>query len=305
MTTSKGMVFDIKRFAVHDGQGIRTTLFLKGCPLRCVWCQNPEGISGQRNLLFRQSLCIRCDTCLSFCRQGGIEKGEDGLVVHREIEEEWDAIVHACPTRAFRWDAKEYTVEELVEEAKKDLPFFRYGGGVTISGGEPFVQFDFLLKVLKELKQEGIHTAIETTLCAPWQQVEQVLPLLDQIYCDYKIADPDRHQEATGQSNKQIRENLRRLLESEHGKKVTVRTPLIPGWTATEENIAAIAKDLCQWDSNIRYELLNYNPLASSKYLSLGQPFLMKNETGRYTKEEMKSFRNVAKKEGIQTIVEE
>ena len=140
MTTSKLRVFDIKRFSTHDGIGIRTTVFLKGCPLRCKWCQNPEGLLPTAQVLYMENKCIHCLSCLNTSKKQGIEVKDRKICLHREKKEDWNAIVDACPTRALQFDSKEYTIEQLVTEIKKDEAFFKREGGVTVSGGEPFLQ---------------------------------------------------------------------------------------------------------------------------------------------------------------------
>ena len=154
MTTSKGYIFDIKRFATHDGKGIRTTVFFKGCPLRCKWCQNPEGLSYLPQVLYMESKCMHCLSCVHASKQGGIRCVDHKICISRNIKEDWDAICDVCPTLALSMDAKEYTVEKCVHEILKDEIFFKREGGVTFSGGEPFLQSDFLIDLLKACKEK-------------------------------------------------------------------------------------------------------------------------------------------------------
>ena len=260
MTTSKYLVFDIKRFAVHDGEGLRTTIFFKGCPLRCRWCQNPEGLLPQRKPIYLENKCMHCRNC---------EKQGAGKIVYQDrpvfIEYDLDEVFKYCPTDAIQYDSSYYSLEELVDKVMEDEVFFKYGGGVTVSGGEPFMQQEKLIQLLKELHPK-VHTAIETSLYTSLDLVKQAAPYLDQIYCDLKIEDDKAHREATGVSNTIIKENLAYLLTSEHKDKVIVRTPLIPGYTGDDDNIKSIASYLYSLYPEVRYELLNYNPLASAKY---------------------------------------
>lgn len=298
MQASKGLVFDIKRFAMHDGAGIRTTLFLKGCPLRCRWCQNPEGLDPKQELIYFKRHCIHCGACAKEDR-GIVFQGGCPHVLDRKSNH--DRALEACPAQALQYDARYYTVEEVLKEVKKDEVFFQQEGGLTISGGEPFMQVDFLEELLKRCQQEGIHTTIESSFYTSKDNMKRVLPYLDAIYCDLKILDPKLHQEATGVDNRIILENIQLLLESQ--KAVTIRTPLIPGWSGTDENIAKIAQFLSGISSDMKYELLNYNPLASSKYHLYERNYGIDPNAKAYTKEEMDHFRTIAKENGIKNLV--
>ena len=230
---------------------------------------------------------------------------EDRLIIDREAEEDWDAIVDRCPTRALRWDSRWMDEAELERELMKDEVFFRHGGGVTFSGGEPLNQKDVLLRWLKFLHGQKIHTAIETSLYTDVSVIKEAVMYLDQIYCDYKIAKDALHTLYTGCSNQKIKENLKWLLNSPAAGKVIVRTPLIPGITATEENITAVASDLAEWNPDVRYELLNYNPLARAKYKYLDKEYGLDPSLPVYSKSEMNTFKQWAKKAGIRHIISE
>lgn len=303
MTTSRGMVFDIKRFATHDGNGIRTTVFLKGCPLRCAWCQNPEGLNPKPQVLYLENNCIHCGSCVAQATSAGVRMENGRICLNRKAEENWNAIVDACPTCALRFDAREYTLEEVVEEIKKDAVFFQYGGGLTVSGGEPFLQADFLLALLQAAKQEGIHTAIETTLFTSLENVKRILPYLDQIYCDCKCYDTDMHKMYTGVSNEQILANIEYVLKSPYRDRVIVRTPLIPEMTATKDNLQKIGKFLSSCYSNVAYELLNYNPLAKAKYAYLDMEYCFEENPKLYTKEQMENFYQIVRDSGIKNLI--
>ena len=303
MTTSKLRVFDIKRFSTHDGIGIRTTVFLKGCPLRCKWCQNPEGLLPTAQVLYMENKCIHCLSCLNASKRQGIEVKDGRICLHREKKEDWNAIVDACPTRALQFDSKEYTIEQLVTEIKKDEAFFKREGGVTISGGEPFLQPEGLLALLKACHEEKIHTAIETSLFTDSKWLEKALPYLDQIYADCKLFDAKEHKKYTGVDNTLILKNIQLLLQSDKKEHVIIRTPLIPTMTATKENIAAISKFLVSVYPDVHYEILNYNPLAQSKYAYLDMDFCFKENPNLYNKEVMESFYSVAKENGIRNLV--
>ena len=238
-----GKVFDIRRFSTHDGDGIRTTVFLKGCPLKCVWCQNPEGISIRKRPIYFENRCIHCKTCIAKSKNQGVTMENDQIHIHPNRNENWNTIIDWCPTGAIAMDSREMSVEMVMEEIRKDKSFYRYGnGGVTISGGEPLLQWKFTKELLKACKKEGIHTAIETSLYADQEVLKEILPYLDRIFADFKLATEKDHMHYTGVSNQKIKDNIRYLLETSNRDKVIIRTPMIPGMTATKDNIKEIAK---------------------------------------------------------------
>lgn len=295
----EGTIFDIRRFSTHDGDGIRTTVFFKGCPLSCVWCHNPEGISVRPRPLYFPNKCIRCGICSRLSAHGGAEMTAAGIKLHIKQEEDWDRMMDACPSEALVWDSRRLTAKETVEEVMRDEPFFRHGGGVTLSGGEPLLQPDFALAVLKGLKQKGVHTAIETALYADSQVVQKLLPYLDLVYADLKLADSHRHEQYTGVPNGKIKENIRILLESEKAGNVIIRTPMIPGITADNGNIAGISRYISGIYPDVSYEILNYNPLAKAKYHLVDKEFFLKDNNKKYSMEAMDAFAAAAVKNGI------
>lgn len=296
-----GRVFDIRRFAVHDGDGIRTTIFLKGCPLRCRWCQNPEGIPMEPTLFWFKNKCIQCGICVKVCPHQALSQKDGKIIIDHSRCTLCLDCVDACPAAALAPDSSVMTVEETVEKALSDRPFFKHGGGVTLSGGEPLMQFDFALALLKALKAEGIHTAIETSLYTNPERLEAVLPYLDQIFADCKFIDHERHGQGTGVDNTLILSNIKLLLENA-GNKTTIRTPLIPDFTADKENISAIARFLYDILPTVHYELLNYNPLAESKYELTEREFCYEKNPPLYSKEKMKEFADVAIAAGLTRV---
>lgn len=185
MKASKALVFDIKRFAVHDGHGLRTTVFFKGCPLRCRWCQNPEGLETTRQVLYFKTKCIHCRCCQRFNEQ--IEYHDRPYF--KENQNDFTDVIKACPSGAIQYDSKEYDLDALLSKIKEDEVFYKHGGGVTFSGGEPFMQGDFLIEILKRCKEEKIHTAIETSFYTSLELIKKALPYLDLIYIDLKLFD--------------------------------------------------------------------------------------------------------------------
>lgn len=298
-----GRIFDVRRFSTHDGGGIRTTVFFKGCPLRCAWCHNPEGISLQRRPVWFSGRCIGCGDCASSARDGGVRATGNGMTLDPRAREDWDALMDGCPTGALRWDSRDVTADELMVELRRDAAFFAHGGGVTLSGGDPLMQPDFAREILLRCRAEGIHTAVETELEAAWPVAEAVLECADLIFADLKLMDPAMHRRYTGADNARILENLRRLLGGELGARTVVRTPLIPGVTATQENLAAIAIFLAEVRPEACYELLNYNPLAAAKYPLVGRRYLFEENPPRYTNVQMEDFRALVRRCGIRNLI--
>jgi len=307
MTTSEtGRIFDVRRFSTHDGSGIRTTVFFKGCPLRCAWCHNPEGIDRTRRPLWFGGKCIRCGSCAEACGHGGVELSDDGLRLNPDAPEDWDAVMDECPTGALRWDSRDVNVEALMAEIRRDLPFYVHGGGgVTLSGGDPLLQPDFAAALLRRCREEGIHTAVETELHAPAVDAKRVLAEADMIYADLKLMDSRLHRQYTGAGNELILTNLSALLQGSLRNRVTVRMPMIPGVTATEENIAAAARFIAGLYADVRLELLNYNPLAAAKYPLVGRSYGFAENLPRYTPQQMAAFVEIARQNGVWNMIEE
>lgn len=308
MNTEKqliGKVFDVRRFSTHDGDGIRTTIFLKGCPLRCIWCQNPEGLSLTSQLIYLENQCIHCGTCTRVCKNQAITLEDGKLCIDKKATDDWAAPIDACPAACLTMDSKTYTVEELVKLTVRDAAFFRHGGGVTLSGGEPLFQKDFTIALLKGFKEAGIHTAIETSLYVDQHVVKEALLYLDLIYADFKVFDKNKHQELTGATNDQIKDNIRFILESNKKDQVIIRTPLIPTKTATKENIFAIGEFIASIYGEVKYELLNYNPLAKGKYHLVDREYCFEENPRMYTVDEMDEFREVARNAGVKHLITE
>ena len=298
-----GTIFDVRRFATHDGDGIRTTVFFKGCPLLCAWCHNPEGISKKRRPLYFPKKCIHCGSCVSESEFSGITMDKERNI-HLDITnpEDWDNIMEICPTGAIAWDSRKVNIQELFNEVIHDEAFFKYDGGVTLSGGEPLLQAKFAAELLKKLQERNIHTAIETALLIPTENLKIVLPYLNHIFADCKIFDEQQHIQSTKVSNELIKKNIAYLLKSDKRDEVTIRTPMTPEYTANDENVAEIAKFITSIYPEVHYEILNYNPLASAKYHLVDREYCFKENLKRFTKEQMKHFAEVAVKSGVKNI---
>jgi len=264
-------VFDIKRFGINDGGGIRTVLFLKGCPLRCRWCQNPEGFESGIRVWHARGACVRCRSCAAVCKRNALRFDERGLAIGEDCVLCGEC-VRACPTGAVRFDAKKMSVDEALEHIEKDRAFFGSEGGVTLSGGECTASPEFSLAVLWKCKEKGIHTAIETCMHAPPETMDAFAEVTDQILADIKLIDPIRHVKATGTGNALILENIRRL----SGRSdLLLRIPLIPGFTADRENLEGIAAFIASLDVDVKppVQLLNFNPMCREKYDSLRRTY--------------------------------
>ena len=295
-----GVIFDCKRFAVHDGGGLRTTLFLKGCPLHCPWCQNPEGIDPHPALWHSPAQCLHCGICARICPSGALAAAER-VHVDRSKCARCGMCAEACPGGAMSIAGRTVTAQEAAELLLRDQVFFENGGGVSLSGGEVLMQWGFAAEVLALCREAGVNTAIETCMLAPRHAVEAMLPVVDQFLVDIKYMDRDVHRAVLGADNRQILDNYRFLVES--GANVLTRTPLIPGYTATEDNIRAIARFIRSVQPEGAYELLNFNPLCRSKYAALEQDYPVTGEA--LSAQEMDDFYNILEQEGIVNIIKE
>jgi pyruvate formate lyase activating enzyme len=250
-----GVVFNIKRYAIHDGPGIRTTVFLKGCPLRCSWCHNPESIAEAPEHMFRAQRCLRCGRCIEACPSGALDA--DGRR-DSDLCRLCGACAAACPTGAREIAGKTTTVAEVLAEVERDRVFYDHsGGGATLSGGEPLLQVEFATALLEACRASGIHTALDTTCFAPWGVLEAVQPYVDLFLCDVKHMDSARHEELTGAPNDTILDNIRRLAAG--GADIVLRVPVIPGANDSPENIGSTGAFAASLDGVEQVHLLPYN----------------------------------------------
>ncbi len=274
-----GYVFNIQHYSVHDGPGIRTIVFLKGCPLRCKWCCNPESQKLEPELGYNANKCIGSDNCLrcaEVCAVGAIKQGNDKdkkILIDRDTCTKCMACADACPAKALEVFGKKYSVDEIIKTVEKDSLFYgRSGGGLTISGGEPLVQAYFTLAILKQARSHRINTAIETCGYGDWTKLAQVCEHLNTLIMDIKCMDPEKHKEFTGVSNELILSNFKKLCQEFPNLPKLIRTPVIPGFNDTEEDIQAIV-DFIKDQPNVQYELLKYHRLGEQKYTYIGKTY--------------------------------
>lgn len=293
----KGRIFDIKRFAVHDGDGVRTTVFFKGCPLRCQWCHNPEGLRAERQIALFDHLCTKCGDCASVCGRGVHRLADGTHSIARENCVFCGACVRKCPADALKIYGKDVTAEELLPLLLEDREFYEAsGGGVTLSGGECLLQGDFCAELLGMLKKEGVHTAVDTCGLVDRATLAKVLPATDLFLYDIKAADSEVHRNCTGVGNERILENLRFLDGA--GARIEVRIPFVPERNDGEiRGIAELLKPLRHL-SGVR--VLPYHNYAAGKYASLG----MENDLPPRlpTEEEVAAAKEILQNTGLPVI---
>lgn len=269
------MLFDIMRYAIHDGPGIRTTVFMKGCPLRCWWCHNPEGISRLRDLMYFEYKCIQCKTCVQVCPARAITSEGNKHIINRAICTRCGLCAESCPTGALKVVGYEITVDELLRKIREDTLLYDYsGGGVTFSGGEPLSQPLFVLEALKKCRELGIHTALDTSGYASPKVFESIMEHVDLFLYDLKLMDEEECRKYIGASNKVIKKNLITLVKRGRGKDVIIRFPVIPGITDTERNLAKLLSFISQLNGVNEVDILPFHDV-SEKYKRLGMEYKM------------------------------
>ena len=266
----EGVVFDIQRYSLHDGPGVRTNVFLKGCPLHCEWCANPESQHlGPELALFAQN-CMSCGQFEDACP--ACLESQNGTGRRENLEEELGRRVEVCPTGAIHWIGQRRTAGEIIEEVLRDAPFYEDGGGMTLTGGEPTLQPDLSEALLRLAQADCISTALETCGHTRWEVLERLLPYLDDILYDLKHVDSATHLAFTGLGNELILSNLRQLVARD--APVTIRLPLIPGFNASPESVQAIAAFVKRLDGSVKaVDLLPYHTLGVAKYKALGREY--------------------------------
>ena len=268
----EGLISHIQRFSIHDGPGIRTTVFLKGCPLGCAWCSNPETVSPKPEILFSKNRCMHCGLCLNACPTGAIEavRGDSGPGT-RALCRGCGECATTCPANALQLSGKVMSAQAVMEQVTKDIAFYRRsGGGLTMSGGEPFLQPDFLNAVFKRCAAVGIHTAVDTSGHAPWTAIERSIDLIDLFLFDVKHINAAAHTQGTTVSNDLILQNLKNLLKL--NKNVMLRLPLIPGFNDTEENLEQTGVFASQAGVK-EIRILPYHNYGRGKYEKIGKKY--------------------------------
>jgi pyruvate formate lyase activating enzyme len=311
-----GTIFDIKKYSINDGPGIRTTVFFKGCPLDCWWCHNPESKSLKPELMYRANRCTLCAECVDECPLNAIEINPHPLplplrergwgegafsTTDRSVCDNCGLCAEACYAGARELVGREMTVAQVMQEIERDVPFFDQSkGGVTFSGGEPLLQRKFLAELLKICREHEIHTVVDTSGYAAWETIDSIRGYVNLFLYDLKLMDDERHKQFTGVSNKLILENLRRLDEA--GAQCVVRIPLIPGVNDDEENLVESGKFLASLSSVESVDLMGYHDIARAKYEALGQAYRL-SETKAPSAEKLQAAAKILEGFGLSVKV--
>jgi len=291
----EGVIFDIQRYSLHDGPGLRTNVFLKGCPLRCQWCANPESQDLQPELALFAHRCINCGQFEEACPVSWESDSRTGW--KQEWREKYRERAAVCPSGAIQWLGERRTAGDVLKEVRRDVPFYEGGGGMTLTGGEPTLQPHMAEALLRLAKAEDISTAIETCGHTPWRVLERLLPYLDVILFDVKHLDSETHRAFTGVGNELILSNLRKLATL--NAPVTVRVPLIPGFNATERCLRAIAEFVLELNGSVKaIDLLPYHTLGKFRYKALGRDYPWEGHD-RLTETEVEALTRVVESYGL------
>lgn len=294
------MIFDIQRFSTHDGAGIRTIVFFKGCPLRCAWCENPESQSGGYELAYDERKCIGCLDCMKVSQDGEIDLDNGKPRLHRDRVDDPRKFEGICPSGALTVIGREMSVSRIMSEIEKDLPFFqKSGGGVTLSGGEPYAQHAFLLDLLRALAGMGVTAAVETCLNVPWSAIQPSLPYVETFLADLKHADAEKLKAHTGGDLALIQENLSRLEDA--GASVVVRVPLVPGFNDSPSEVRDIVDCAASFRNVHAIHFLPFHTLGVGKYLLIGKEYRHRAE--HVPSFDMSPYLDLARTRGLEATV--
>ena len=298
---SRGIVTNIQRCSTEDGPGIRTTVFTKGCPMHCPWCHNIETIDANPVVVWYETKCIGVQDCVRACPESALELTADGMNIDQELCDVCGDCEEACPTGAMKVMGTYWNSDDLVEELLRDKIFFTTSnGGVTISGGEATYQAEFAIDVATGLQVEGVHVALDTCGYCSEKVLRDILQHVDLVLYDLKIMDPEKHEEYTGVPLQRVLENAK--IVAEGGMPIWIRTPVIPGYTDSDENIRSIAKFIVSNLRNVeRYDLLAFNRMCTDKYKLFGLEYPLK-DADLMTEERMEHLAEIARKEGVSNV---
>ncbi len=307
--TVTGRIFEIQRMSTEDGPGIRTTVFFKGCSLKCVWCHNPESISPRMQLQWIASRCIACRTCIADCPEKALALSPEGMRVDRAVCNGCGLCAHVCPSTAMEMIGKDWSLNDLLHEVLKDSAYFQQsGGGITVSGGEPGLQARFVATFLKRLREQGVHTALDTCGMVPREALDLLLPYSAMVLYDIKEIDPEKHAAYTGHSNQAILRNLMytgEFMRSHiYPRDLWIRTPIIPNATAEKENILGIGRFIAEHLNGVvqRWDLCAFNNLCRDKYLRLDRDWSY-NENGLLESSRMIDLFETARSSGVDPAI--
>ena len=297
----KGMIFNVQRFSIHDGEGIRTVVFFKGCPLSCKWCANPESQNFHSELRYNSIFCIGCKSCINACPVNALKLDPElGICRDKKLCRECFTCTTVCPAKALIKEGREVSVDELIAEISSDKVFFdSSGGGVTFSGGEALAQPKFLIALMKKLKEQSYNICIETCLFVPTETIKEIVPLTDAFLCDVKHVDIEKHKQYVGESPELILENLKYIIDS--GCDVTVRIPVIPNFNHDAESMRQIADKLEKLKVK-KVHLLPFHQLGENKYQQLGRPYEMHGIKPLHN-EDLNPYVPIFKSKGIQVQI--